>query len=57
VFSIDPSGNTLKVSSPDVTCSLSFNAPASSLLLIKPVLIEDLPLPNCSRSTARLDSG
>src|ERR1035438_1819912 len=24
VFSIDPSGNTVKVSSPDVTCSLSF---------------------------------
>jgi len=44
VFSIDPSGNTLKVSSPDVTCSLSFNAKASSLL-IRPVLIEDLPLP------------
>src|SRR5271157_736160 len=43
VFSIDPSRNTLKVSSPDVTCSLSFNARASSLL-IKPVLIEDLPL-------------
>src|SRR6202790_47286 len=43
VFSIDPSGNTLKISSPDVTCSLSFNARASSLL-IKPILIEDLPL-------------
>jgi hypothetical protein len=43
VFSIDPSGNTLKISSPDVTCSLSFNARASSLL-IKPLLIEDLPL-------------
>lgn len=43
VLSIDPSGNTLKVQSPDVTCSLSFNARASSLL-IKPVLIEDLPL-------------
>ena len=43
VFSIDPSGNTLKVSSPDVTCSLSFNARASALL-IKPILIEDLPL-------------
>jgi hypothetical protein len=43
VFSIDPSGNTLKVSSPDVTCSLSFNAKASALL-IKPVLVEDLPL-------------
>src|SRR5216683_2950230 len=43
VFSIDPSGNTLKISSADVTCSLSFNARASSLL-IKPILIEDLPL-------------
>src|ERR1700731_1205019 len=43
VFSIDPSSNTLKISSPDVTCSLSFNARASSLL-IKPILIEDLPL-------------
>jgi hypothetical protein len=43
VFSIDPSGSSVKVSSPDVTCSLSFNARASSLL-IKPVLIEDLPL-------------
>ncbi|HSZ60646.1 MAG TPA: hypothetical protein VK828_02550 [Terriglobales bacterium] len=44
VFSIDPSGKALKVSSPDVTCSLSFNANASALL-IRPVLIEDLPLP------------
>jgi hypothetical protein len=43
VFSIDPANNTVKVSSPDVTCSLSFNARASSLL-IKPVMIEDLPL-------------
>src|ERR1700694_523039 len=43
VFSIDPSSNTLKISSPDVTCSLSFNPRATSLL-IKPILIEDLPL-------------
>ena len=43
VFSIDPSSNTVKVSSPDVTCSLSFNA-RSSALLIRPVLVEDLPL-------------
>ena len=43
VFSIDPSGNNLKVSSPDVTCSLSFNARAASLI-VKPMLIEDLPL-------------
>ncbi len=43
VFSIDPAGNTIKVSSPDVTCSLSFNSQATSLL-VKPVLVEDLPL-------------
>lgn len=43
VFSIDAANNTVKVSSPDVTCSLSFDARASSLL-IRPVLIEDLPL-------------
>ena len=43
VFSMDPSGKTLKLSSPDVTCSLSFNASASSVL-IRPVLVEDLPL-------------
>jgi hypothetical protein len=43
VFSLDPSGNTLKMSAPDVTCSLSFNSKTSALL-IRPVLIEDLPL-------------
>jgi len=43
VLSIDPSGNRLKLMSPDATCSLSFNARASSLL-VKPVLIEDLPV-------------
>jgi|SRR5208283_3405533 len=43
VFSIDPASNSVKVSSPDVTCSLSFNA-RSSALLIRPVLVEDLPL-------------
>jgi hypothetical protein len=43
VFSIDPSSNTLKMSAPDVTCSLSFNSKTSALL-IRPVLIEDLPL-------------
>ena len=42
VFSLDPAGKGFKVSSPDVTCSLSFNSRATSLL-IKPVLIEDLP--------------
>lgn len=48
VFSLDPSGNSVRVSSPDVTCSLSFNARASSLL-IKPVLIEDLPSDELSK--------
>jgi hypothetical protein len=43
VFSIDAANNSVKVSSPDVTCNLSFNARASALL-IRPVLIEDLPL-------------
>ncbi|MGA9529568.1 MAG: hypothetical protein WBS24_15740 [Terriglobales bacterium] len=43
VLSIDSSGNKLKVMSPDATCSLSFNARASALL-VKPALVEDLPL-------------
>lgn len=43
VFSLDSSGNMLKVSSPDVTCSMSFNARASSLL-VRPALVEDLPM-------------
>ena len=42
VFSLNSSGNKLTVSSPDVTCSMSFNARASSLI-VKPVLVEDLP--------------
>lgn len=43
VFSIDPSGKSLRLSSPDVSCSLAFNG-RNSLLLMRPVLIEDLPL-------------
>src|SRR5262249_1260969 len=43
VLSIDPAGN-IKASSPDVTCSMSFNARAGALL-VKPVLVETLPLP------------
>jgi hypothetical protein len=43
VFSIDPSGKNFRLTSPDVSCSLAFNGRTSSLL-IKPVLIEDLPL-------------
>jgi hypothetical protein len=45
VLSLDPGGKTIKASSPDVTCSLSFNARAGALL-IKPVLLETLPLPD-----------
>jgi len=44
VLSIDPAGK-IKAASPDVTCSLSFNARAGALL-IKPVLLETLPLPD-----------
>ena len=44
VLSIDAARNTIKASSPDVTCSMSFNARAGALL-VKPVLIETLPLP------------
>ena len=43
VFSVDPSGKNFRLTSPDVSCSLAFNAHASSSL-IKPVLIEDLPV-------------
>jgi hypothetical protein len=42
VFSVDPSGRNLRLTSPDVSCSLAFNGRANALL-IKPVLIEDLP--------------
>src|SRR5258708_6389418 len=44
VLSIDAVARTIKASSPDVTCSLSFNARAGALL-VKPVLLETLPLP------------
>jgi len=44
VLSIDPTAQTIKATSADVTCSLSFNARAGALL-VKPVLLETLPLP------------
>ncbi len=44
VLSIDPTGKTIRASAADVTCSLSFNARAGALL-VKPVLLETLPLP------------
>lgn len=43
MLSIDALGGRLRVTSPDVMCSLSFDGRANSLL-IKPLLIEDLPL-------------
>jgi hypothetical protein len=42
VFSLDPGGKSFKVSSPDVTCSLSFSAKATSLLS-DPLLLDELP--------------
>jgi len=44
ILSIDAVAKTIKASSPDVTCSLSFNARAGALL-VKPVLLDTLPLP------------
>lgn len=41
VFSLDPGTNALRVSSPDVTCSLSFTAKNSSAS--ESLLLEDLP--------------
>jgi hypothetical protein len=43
VISLSSSGNMMTVSSPDVTCSMSFNSRGSSLI-VKPVLVENLPL-------------
>lgn len=42
VFSLDSGGKGFQVSSPDVTCSLSFSAKTTSLLS-DPVLLDDLP--------------
>jgi len=42
LFSVDEAGKNLKVSSPDVTCSLSFSAQATSLLS-DPFVPQDLP--------------
>ena len=43
LFSIDRASNGFKVSSPDVTCSLSFSAQAGPLLS-DPLMSQDLPL-------------
>ena len=42
LFSLDPGGKSFHVSSPDVTCSLSFSSNASSLLA-DPIALDELP--------------
>jgi hypothetical protein len=42
LYSLDPAGNGFRVSSPDVTCSLSFSANSSSLLS-DPLALNELP--------------
>lgn len=42
VFSLDPGGKNFRVSSPDVTCSLSFTAKTASLLS-DPLMLDELP--------------
>jgi len=42
VFSLDPAGKNFHVSSPDVSCSLSFSAKTGSLLT-DPIVLDDLP--------------
>jgi len=42
VFSLEPSGKSFHVSTPDVTCSLSFSAKTTSLLS-DPLLLDELP--------------
>ena len=48
VFSFDPGGKNFKVSSPDVTCSLSFTAKTSSLLS-DPLQVDELPRSELSK--------
>jgi hypothetical protein len=42
VFSLDPGGRNLHISSPDVTCSLSFTSKTTSLLA-DPLVLDELP--------------
>jgi hypothetical protein len=42
VFSLEPAGKSFRVSSPDVSCSLSFSAKTSSLLS-DPLALDELP--------------
>jgi hypothetical protein len=44
VFSLDPAGKGFHVSTPDVSCSLSFSAKTkTSSLLVDPLLLDELP--------------
>jgi hypothetical protein len=42
VFSLDPGGRNIRVSAPDVSCSLSFSAKTSALLA-DPMMLDELP--------------
>ena len=58
VFSIDPSGKSFRMTSPDGTCSLSFNANATALISA-PYVASDLPqdeLPKIAGSAAIHDN-
>jgi hypothetical protein len=44
VFSLDPAGKGFRVSSPDVTCSLSFSASSKATALLNdPLMLDELP--------------
>jgi hypothetical protein len=58
VFSIDPSGKTFRISSPDGSCSLSFDAKATALIS-NPTPTSSLPLDELARldGTASIHDG
>lgn len=58
VFSIDPSGKSFRISSPDGSCSLSFDAKATALIR-NPVTTSSLPLDELARldGTASIHDG
>jgi len=58
VFSIDPSGKSFRISSPDGSCSLSFDAKATALIS-NPITTSSLPLDELARldGTASIHDG
>jgi hypothetical protein len=58
MFSIDPSGKSFRISSPDGSCSLSFDAKATALIQ-NPVTTSSLPLDDLARldGTASIHEG